>query len=73
MHVWLLLPDDCCGFRNVRVFWRANGDEDFEQFLESVRERSLTTRTKIAASQGVSFSIHCNHSVLYWCKRYELQ
>lgn len=32
----------------------ANGEDDFEQFLENVRERSLTARTKIAASQVIS-------------------
>jgi len=32
---------------------RANSEDDFEKFLESVRERSLTARTKIAASQGL--------------------
>jgi len=39
------------------VVWRANGEDDFEQFLENVRERSLTARTKIAASQGACFGV----------------
>ena len=69
MHVTMLCMFCCCYMMTVIhcdiavktcVAHRANADEDFEQFLESVRERSLTTRTKIAASQGMYLICYLN-------------